>query len=384
MNPTFQRLMHQATRLTSAGNLQAATAVIQRALGHHAATPAAPVPAAHDVIILDGYVVERAADGQASTPTPTPTHAPPYAPTTTPPPSTAPSGPGEFLHGTHTHAGLSRDYKLFVPPDAAGRQPALVVMLHGCTQDPDDFAAGTGMNELAREQGFVVLYPAQARSANPSRCWNWFKHNHQGRGCGEAGVIATMTQAVLQERGIDPARVYIAGLSAGAAMAAIVAAAYPELFAAVGVHSGLAPGAAQSLPEALAAMRAGAPGATARNGPGLPVPAIVFHGDRDTTVNPKNGEQVIAAVLASTLQSTGESGSHKVVQEGVSQQGRRYTRTLYSGAGNAALAEQWVLHGAGHAWSGGRPAGSYVDTEGPDASREMLRFFFSHAARAGH
>ena len=204
MNPTFQRLMHQATRLTSAGNLQAATAVIQRALGRHEATPAAPVPAAHDVIILDGYVVERAADGQASTPTPTPTHAPPYAPTPTPtptrPPSTDPSDQGEFLHGTHSHAGLSRDYKLFVPPDAAGRQPALVVMLHGCTQDPDDFAAGTGMNELAREQGFVVLYPAQARSANPSRCWNWFKHNHQGRGCGETGVIAAFEQDLNRSR----------------------------------------------------------------------------------------------------------------------------------------------------------------------------------------
>ena len=385
MNPTFQRLMHEATQLTSAGNLKAATAAIQRALGRSAAGPAAPVRADQDATILDGYVAEQPNDRHAPTPTPTPTS------TSTPQtaPHTTPAGPGAFLHGSHTHAGLTRDYKLFVPP-AVGRQPPLVVMLHGCTQDPDDFAAGTGMNELARELGFLVLYPAQAKSANPSRCWNWFKHSHQGRGRGEAGVIATMAQAVMQERGVNPARVYIAGLSAGGAMAAIVAAAYPQLFAAVGVHSGLAPGAAQSLPEALAAMRAGAEGAAGaagapgRSGPGLPVPAIVFHGDRDATVNPRNGDQVVAAVLASAWPSKADRAGPAVVQEGVSRQGQRYTRTVHGGEGGPALAEQWVLHGAGHAWSGGQPAGSYVDTQGPDASREMLRFFFSQAARTGH
>ena len=324
--------------------------------------------AAHDAIILDGYVIES--DVRA--------------------PNPAPSGSGEFLHGSHSHAGLTRDYKLFVPPAADGRQLPLVVMLHGCTQDPDDFAAGTGMNALAREQGFLVLYPAQAKGANPSRCWNWFKHNHQSRGRGEAGVIASMTLAVMKERGANPAQVYIAGLSAGGAMAASVAAAYPELFAAVGVHSGLAPGAAQSLPEALSAMRAGAAGQARAS---LPVPAIVFHGDRDATVNPKNGDAVIAAVLAG-MQTRSERAGPATVETGVSQQGQRYTRTLHGGlggtggtGGNAsspALAEHWVLHGAGHAWSGGQPAGTYVDTQGPDASREMLRFFFSHTARAGH
>ena len=387
MHPTFQRLMREATKLTSAGNLQAATAAIQRALGRRATTPipfptstsiptpTSPADAARDALILDGYVVER--DGHVPQPAPQP----------------APAGPGAFLHGSHSHAGLVRDYKLYVPPGSSHRPLPLVVMLHGCTQDPDDFAAGTGMNALAREQGFLVLYPAQAQAANPARCWNWFKHNHQGRSGGEAAVIASMAQAVAQERGVDPARVYIAGLSAGGAMAALVAAAYPERFAAVGVHSGLAPGAARSLPEGLAAMRGGASGHTLQ---GLRVPAIVFHGDRDPTVHPKNGDQVIAAVLASAAQLEAGSAREPVVEEGASLQGQRYTRTVHRGIhggvyggvggsdGKPALAEHWVLHGAGHAWSGGQAVGSYTDTQGPDASREMLRFFFSHVVRATH
>lgn len=170
-------------------------------------------------------------------------------------------------------------------------------------------------------------------------------------------------------------------------MAAVVAGLYPDLFAAVGVHSGLAPGAARSLPEGLAAMRAGAIGATAlagRSGPGLRVPAIVFHGDSDATVHPKNGDQVIAAVLASAAPLEAGSTRQPVVEEGVSLQGQRYTRTVHGAVTGPALAEQWLLHGAGHAWSGGQAAGSYTDTKGPDASRAMLRFFFSHAVRTRH
>ena len=264
MNPTFQELMRDATRLTRGGRLADATAAIQRALGNTRTNAAAPdlrsssgvfqaqPPtdlSADRSIVLEGCVVELL-DHVGLGPPPEFVDAP----------GAGRSGQGEFITGAHTYGSLTRHYKLFVPPGAIGRSLPLVVMLHGCTQNPDDFAAGTGMNALAREQGFYVLYPAQAQDANPSRCWNWFKHNHQTRERGEAAVIATMTHAVIEARGIDRGRVYIAGLSAGGAMASLVAAAYPETFAAVGVHSGLPPGAARSLPEGLAAMRAGAGG----------------------------------------------------------------------------------------------------------------------------
>ncbi|MGL6110212.1 MAG: extracellular catalytic domain type 1 short-chain-length polyhydroxyalkanoate depolymerase [Rubrivivax sp.] len=400
MNPTFQELMREATRLTRGGHLAAATDAIQRALGGAAAAAPAPDPRSPSAamqakatldpptarsVVLEGCVfevVDRVEPGPAS--------APDFADT----PCTGSSREGKFGSGVHTHASLTRHYKLFVPPGAAGRSLPLVVMLHGCTQGPDDFAAGTGMNDLAREMGFYVLYPAQAQDANPSRCWNWFKHNHQTRERGETAVIATMTHAVVQAHGIDPERVYIAGLSAGGAMAALVAAAYPETFAAVGVHSGLPPGAARSLPQGLAAMRTGTGGATLPAGipvhmrsqaspapaAELPVPAIVFHGDQDQTVHPRNGEQVVAAVLASRVRSAASTDSRPIIEQGVSTQGRRYTRSTHRSDTGQPIAEHWLLHGAGHAWSGGNTAGSYTDAQGPDASREMLRFFFEQAS----
>lgn len=371
MNPSFQDLMRDATRLTRAGQLGDATAAIQRALA-------------------------GAAPGRAGPPLPVlPTIGPRIADDR---PHRVPDrSSGTFTPGSFTHAALTRGYKLYVPAAAQGRRLPLLVMLHGCTQDADDFAAGTGMNALADEQGCLVLYPAQAADANPSRCWNWFKHSHQGRDRGEAACIAAMAQAIVRAQGADADRVYIAGLSAGGAMAALVAAAHPDVFAAVGVHSGLAPGAARNLPEALAAMRSG-PGAPASGAgqpprqappraPGtatLPVPTIVFHGDQDPTVHPRNGEQVIAAALRGLAQPLAGDGAAAVIEQGVSAQGLRYTCTRHVPAAGPALAEHWVVHGAGHAWSGGRPAGSHTDPRGPDAAREMLRFFIGHARPAGH
>jgi poly(3-hydroxybutyrate) depolymerase len=199
-----------------------------------------------------------------------------------------------------------------------------------------------------------------------------------------------MTHAVSEARGIDRGRVYIAGLSAGGAMACLVAAAYPGTFAAVGVHSGLPPGAARSLPEGLAAMRAGAGGTALPAGipagmrskaspapSELPVPAIVFHGDNDQTVHPRNAEQVVAAVLGSRLGSAGVADKRPVIEQSVSSQGRRYTRAVHRSDSGQPIAEHWLVHGAGHAWSGGQAAGSYTDATGPDASREMLRFFLA-------
>lgn len=349
MNQSLQDLMQAATRLTRAGSLKEATALIQRTLRRSSPAVTRPTPPlAGSTGVLEDCVVEL--------------------------PRESP-GPGTFSAGTHSHASLTRHYKLFVPTGPEARPRALVVMLHGCTQDPDDFATGTGMNDLALEQGFCVLYPAQAQDANPSRCWNWFKHNHQGRERGEAAVIASMTQAAMRAQDIDPGRVFIAGLSAGGAMAALVAAAYPEVFAAVGIHSGLAPGAASTLPEGLSAMRSGGRAPT-----DLPVPAIVFHGDQDSTVHARNGEQAVAAVLASSLCAEGSSGRRPVVEQGQSAQGSRYTRAIHRLPSGRVVAEHWVVHGAGHAWSGGRAAGSYTDPRGPDASREMLRFFSAAAA----
>lgn len=365
MNPSFRDLMRDATRLTRAGQLNAATAAIRRALAGTAPGPAQVVEDAPTVAVDRIALPRREA--------------------------------GSFTAGSHTHAALTRGYKLYVPPGAQGRSLPLVVMLHGCTQDPDDFAIGTGMNALADAHGFHVLYPAQAADANPSRCWNWFKHNHQGRDRGEAAVIAAMAQTVVRAQGADAERIYIAGLSAGGAMASLVAAAHPDVFAAVGVHSGLAPGAARSLPEALAAMRGGEAGPVLAGLPTraqpaarpagvavLAVPTIVFHGDQDPTVHPRNGEQVIAAALRGHAPPAVGMDATTIVEQGVSAQGLRYTCTRHGPATGPAAAEHWVVHGAGHAWSGGRSAGSYTDPRGPDASREMLRFFLGHVRRSGH
>ncbi len=261
----------------------------------------------------------------------------------------------------------NRKYKLFIPSGYKGQMMPLVVMLHGCTQSPDDFAAGTRMNELAEDRGFLVAYPAQARTANISKCWNWFSGENQLRDHGEASLIAGITKQIMLDFTVLPKRVFVAGLSAGGAAAAIMGSAYPELYAAIGVHSGLACGAAGDLSSAMAAMQRGGSASPRRNS--KLVPTIVFHGDRDMTVNIANAAQVLA-------QAKGSADLRSKITEGEAG-GMRYTRTMLSdGRGRAAL-EEWVLHGAGHAWSGGSKAGSFTDPHGPDASREMLRFFLS-------
>ena len=261
---------------------------------------------------------------------------------------------------THSAAEGARDYKLYVPANLpAGRVP-LVVMLHGCTQSPDDFAVGTRMNRLAEERGVLVAYPAQPAAANAQRCWNWFQPEHQGRG-GEPALIAGIVEAIRATHQVDGGRIFVAGLSAGGAAAAVLGAAYPELFAAVGVHSGLPVGAARDVPSAFAAMRRASPVA-----PGLAaVPTIVFHGDADSTVDPGNAVEVVAQAAA----------GNRVEEQRGTAGGRPYTRAVHRDARGRVVAENWTVHGGGHAWSGGDPAGSYADPQGPDASAEMLRFF---------
>lgn len=295
-------------------------------------------------------------------------------------------GPGQFLLLSHKAAAGSRDYKLYIPARKAGsgtRTMPLVVMLHGCTQSADDFAAGTQMNRLADQLGFFVVYPEQAASANPSRCWNWFRAADQVRQGGEPELLAGLVRAVAAGHAVDPQRIFVAGLSAGAAMAVVLGETYPELFAAVGAHSGLPYAAAHDIPSAMAAMkgqpvmgRSHLPGTAAdpRRPTTQAVPVIVFHGDRDHTVQASNGEHIAtqalqAHALKADLSSTTEQGS--------ASGGRRYTRTWHADASGRTRVEIWTLHGAGHAWSGGSAAGSYTDPIGPDASAEMLRFFLA-------
>jgi poly(hydroxyalkanoate) depolymerase family esterase len=375
MKTDFQALMREAAQLTRNGNLAGAQAAIQAALGGAAAPamPAAPgapsAPSAFTAFAApDAFrhrvpetidVLARFIDEHAS-------------PLPQQPRPAAPAGPG-MTPGHHAAAGLQCDYQLFVPTAATtppGPRP-LVLMLHGCTQNPADFAAGTRMNELAQAQGFIVLYPAQSRQMNPQGCWNWFKHSHQRRGHGEPELLASLTRAVMQRHDVDPARVYVAGLSAGGAMAAVLGRCYPELYAAVGVHSGLAAGVAHDLPSALAAMN-GTAAAAAGTADGKPV--IVFHGDADTTVHPHNAATVVAA-------STTAPAAAEAVAPGRPGQ-RRATRRLHRGPDGHVIAEHWTVHGGAHAWAGGSPGGSYTDPSGPDASAAMWRFFQEHPLAA--
>jgi poly(hydroxyalkanoate) depolymerase family esterase len=363
MNPVFQNLIAQATRLTQGGDLLAATSVIQAALRgatSPAATPDTPGSFDAYVIDVDAHEVHLAR---------------PEIYDATEPAKSHDHGPdGQFITGSFTNAAGTRAYKLYIPPAASSTNEALplVVMLHGCTQDPDDFALGTGMNEVARKRGFYVLYPAQTQHANSSRCWNWFKHNHQARGRGEPDLLAGMALDVMGHYAIDRRRVYVAGLSAGGAMAAILGDTYPDLFAAVGVHSGLPTGSATNVQGALSVMRSGAKPTTQMS---ASPPTIVFHGDKDATVHPANGNHVVAA-------SAGAAQAER--QQARSSNGRHYTRHVYKDASGQTVAEHWTVHGAGHAWSGGSARGSYTDARGPNASEEMLRFFLLKTLPIAH
>ena len=255
-----------------------------------------------------------------------------------------------------------------------------MVMLHGCTQTPDDFAAGTGMNDLADRDGFLVIYPAQSAAANVLRCWNWFNPKDQDRARGEPSLIAGITLEISAEFAVDKQRIFVAGLSAGAAMAVILGATYPDLFSAVGAHSGLPYRAARGVTSALEAMRRGGPVRakselhSARESANEldPIRTIVFHGDQDSTVDMCNGSAFIEQALGRAAQRPGPLLKVHVRRF---ENGRESTATAYLDSQARPVFEHWVVHGGGHAWSGGSPQGSYSDDSGPHASVEMVRFF---------
>jgi len=298
-------------------------------------------------------------------------------------------GTGQFLSRSFTNHAGTRAYKLYVPSSYSAHQGdpvPVVVMLHGCTQSPDDFAAGTRMNALAEQRGFLVVYPAQAANANGSKCWNWFRSEDQDRDRGEPSLIAGITREVVAEYHVDERRVFVAGLSSGAAMAVILGTTYPEIYAAVGAHSGLPYGAAHDMVSAFGAMKGGK-GMPNRTGSGAGraaggrgVPTIVFHGDRDHTVDARNGAEIVEQAV--------RGHSNELRLQATSRQGgaagdRQFSHTIYVDTANNPVVEQWVIHGAGHAWSGGSPKGSFTDAGGPDASNEIIRFFYSQP-RAGN
>ena len=387
-------IVREATRLTRAGQLVEATALLQRMLsGEGAQKPsdstarAAPARLEPPTIDVKANVVEgreRRPPAQASSTPPRPkspvrldsmkdfSRLGLRGPITRAPPSASDIAPKStrFIEGTFSNAAGSRTYKLFIPSRYQGKPLPLIVMLHGCTQSPDDFAAGTRMNFLAEEQNCFVAYPEQPTGANQAKCWNWFRTGDQQRGGGEPSLIAGITRQIMRDYSIDPKRVYVGGLSAGGAAAAIMGATYADLYAAVGMHSGLACGAASDLPSAFVTMRQGS-GPEVIADDGSPLPTIVFHGDRDTTVHPNNGDRILKRSVGASTQ--------KEAKRGQVPGGRTYTRTILTDASGRKILEHWNIHGAGHAWSGGSPAGSYTDPRGPNATREMLRFFLEHS-----
>jgi poly(hydroxyalkanoate) depolymerase family esterase len=308
--------------------------------------------------------------------------------------SAASGGQGRVLTGEYRGPEGARPWRLYVPGAYAERKPLmLVVLLHGCLQDAADIARGSRMDVVAEAEGFLVLYPEQVVEANPRRCWNWYDPAHQRAGSGEPALIAAMTRQVVEQYGADPQRVHVAGISAGAAMASFVAIGHPAQFAAVAMHSGVAFGAAKDVPQALAAMqRGGGDNAStpremleAMGARGRAIPAIVLHGERDNVTVSRNGEESVAqwvGMLEALQQQSG--GPSPVVHPPVhTVEGGYQVRRQRWSQGGRAMVQSVMIAELGHAWSGGSPDGTFTDSNGPDASREIAAFFAQHRLPSG-
>ncbi len=394
MPSSFTARLLRNPQLNRVGQLMEATRLIQRTLaGLTARAGQAPAPAqesspfaspgarrkvqdASQGLVIDAVLREVHPSGFDAEADLTP--APPLAPSR---PQASPSEPASFKADVFVSAGTSWPYRLYVPAAAGDEALPLVVLLHGCTQTATDFALGTAMNQLAEQKKFLVLYPEQIQRANSSRCWNWFEPKNQKRGSGEPGMIAALTQQVVASRNIDASRVYVTGLSAGGAMAAVMAGLYPDIFAAVGVHSGLPCGAAHDIPSAFTVMRSGnPPKAPGRPKAGRSLPTIVFHGTADKTVHPDNGEHIVRAAVKAAEAAGKPLARSEVQQEGSGARTARRTRFLAEDG--TPWVEHWEVASGPHGWSGGDTAGSYTDPTGPSASAAMLEFFLQHRKQA--
>ncbi len=299
---------------------------------------------------------------------------------------------GSFTRGSFTNEHGTRAYRLYVPSDYEEQSVPLIVMLHGCRQDTEDFAAGTRMNILAERETFLVLYPEQGRGTHPLNCWNWFEPANQERGKGEPSIIAGATEKVIAEHNVDTDRVYVAGMSAGGAMTTIMGATYPDLYAAIGVHSGLQYKAADNSMAALVVQKRGGPDPDRQGHQAFlsarpearVLPTIVFHGEDDTVVDVVNAHQTLSQWAQTNDYAYDGSDNDSITDEsadvirGQVPEGYDYVIYVYENPEGEAIMEKWIVEELGHEWSGGDREESYTDPEGPDASEEMVRFFGEH------
>ncbi|HWE10686.1 MAG TPA: PHB depolymerase family esterase [Solirubrobacteraceae bacterium] len=299
--------------------------------------------------------------------------------------STAPSTalPGALTSNSFTNGSGTLAYQLYVPSTyKAGTSMPLVVALHGCTESADVFRQLTRWDQLAEQKGFIVLFPQQSSGNNQFECWNFFQSADMSRGSGEPAIISGMTQMVQQKYTVDTKRTYVAGLSAGGAMSSVMAATYPDIYAAAGIGSGCeyaasatCAGSKSADPTQAAQSAYSAMGSYARV-----MPVILFEGDQDTTVPPVNAQQAVQQWQSTDglVSKSSMPAAAMNVTNGTAPGGQTYTISHYGDGQGHEIIQSWLVHGMGHAWSGGSSSEQYADPSGPDETAAMYAFFTAH------